>query len=67
MREGLESDHVKRHKEEMRKVRECIEAYHKQRMREAVKQARDEILNNSSTGGSNDAVPDLSITISVSK
>ena len=38
-----------------------MEANHKKRMRKAVKQARAEILNNGSAGGTNDAVPDLSM------
>ena len=36
-----------------------MEANHKKRMREAVGRARAKILNNSSAGGTNNAVPDL--------
>ena len=52
IKEGLEDDHVKRH-------REGMEADHEKRIRGAVKRARTEILNNGSTGGNNDAVPNL--------
>ena len=61
MKEGLEADHVKRHWEEMRKMREGMEAYNEKSMREAVKQARDKMLNNGYAGRTNDAVPDLSM------
>ena len=44
MKEGLEANHVKRHQEEVRKMREGRESDHEKRMREAVKQARAEIL-----------------------
>ena len=52
---------MKRHWEEMSKMREGMEAYHEKRMRDTVQQARDEKLNNGSSGGTNDAVPDLSM------
>ena len=67
MREVLEADHVKRHKEETKKVRKRVEAYHNKKIVEAVEQARDEILNNSSTGSTNDTSSDLSIPILMSK
>ena len=50
---------MKRHWEEVRKMREGMQADHEKRIRGAVKRARTEILNNGSTGGTNDAVPDL--------
>ena len=61
MKEGLEADHVERHREEMRKLREGVEADHEKRMREAVEHARSKILSNVSAGGTNDAVPELSM------
>ena len=45
----------------MRKMMEGMEANHENSMREAVKQDRAKILNNGSAGGTNDAVPDLSM------
>ena len=42
----------------MSKIGEGMEADHKKRMREEVERARDKIPNNSSAGGTNDAVPD---------
>ena len=41
---------------------EGMKANHEKRMREAFERAWDKILNNFSTGGTNDAVPDLSTT-----
>ena len=61
MKEGLEANHVKRHCEEMRKMREVMDTNHEKRLREAVANTRAETLNNGSAGGTNDAVPDLSI------
>ena len=40
-----------------------MEADHEKRMREVVKQARSEIINNGSAGGTNHTVPYLSMTI----
>ena len=51
------------HWEEMRKMRGGMEADHEKRTREAVKQARAEIINNGSAVGTNDAVPHLSMPI----
>ena len=44
-----------------------MEAYHKKRMREAVKRVRAEIINNGFVCGTNDAVPDLSMPSPMSK
>ena len=49
------------HREEMRKIREGMEADHDKMMREVVEWAREKILSNVSAGGTNDAVPDLSM------
>ena len=62
MKEGLEIDHVKRHGEDMRNIREGMDTNNKKRMIEEVERTRAEILNNGSAGGTNDAVQDLSIT-----
>ena len=67
MKEGLEADHVKRHRDEMRKMREGVEADHEKRMREAVEWARAKIFSNTSAGGTNDTVPELSIPIPISE
>ena len=67
MKEGLEANHVKRHREEMRKMRKGMEAYHKKRMMEAVERARTEILKNGSTSGTNDAILNLSMPILMSE
>ena len=52
---------MKRYQEEMRNIRKYMKADHDKKMREAIKQARAEILNNGSAGGTNGAVPDLSM------
>ena len=61
MKEGLEADHVKMHREETRNMREGMGDYNEKRIREALKWARDKILNNGSAGITNDDVPDLSM------
>ena len=58
---------MKRHKEEMRKIRKGMEEDHDKWTKEAVEQARSKILNNGSTGGTNDAVPDFSMSSSMSE
>ena len=58
---------MKRHREEMRKMREDMEDNHEKRVREAVERYRSEILNNVSASCTNDTVPYLSIPIPVSK
>ena len=45
----------------MRKMKEGMEANHKKRAGGPVKRASNKILNNGSTRGTNDAVPDLSM------
>ena len=57
----MEADDMKRHREEMRKMSKRVEANHEKRIVEAFEQARENILNNGSTRGTNDAVPDLSM------
>ena len=47
--------------EKKTRMAEIVEANHGKRIREAVKQAREKILNNAPTGSINDAVPDLSM------
>ena len=61
MKECLEVDQVNRKWEEMMNMREGMEADHEKMMRGAVELARDKIINNGSSGGTNDAIPDLSM------
>ena len=49
------------------KMREGMEADHEKRMREAVEWARAKIFSNTSAGGTNDTVPELSIPIPISE
>ena len=42
-------------------MREGMENDHEKRMREVVRRSRAKILNNGSAGGTNDAIPDLSM------
>ena len=51
----------------MRKIRKGMEEDHDKWTKEAVEQARSKILNNGSTGGTNDAVPDFSMSSSMSE
>ena len=46
---------------------EGMETDQEKRMREAFERSRDKILNNCSTGGTNDTIPDLSVTSLLSK
>ena len=57
MKECLKENHVKKHREEMRKMRGEMKANHDKRMREAVERTRDEILNNGSVSGTNYTFP----------
>ena len=61
MKECLEVDQLNRKWEEMMNMREGMEADHEKMMRGAVELARDKIINNGSSGGTNDAIPDLSM------
>ena len=54
---------MKRYQEEMRNIRKYMKADHDKKMREAIKQARAEIINNGSAVGTNEAVPYLSMPI----
>ena len=60
IKEGLEANHVKIHQDDIRKMREGMKTNHENRKRDAVERSRAEIFNNSSAGGSNDTVLDLS-------
>ena len=51
---------MKIHQDDIRKMREGMKTNHENRKRDAVERSRAEIFNNSSAGGSNDTVLDLS-------